>query len=137
MIRLQWIDSLRGLLILLVILGHSIQFAPGMDCEHDHLWNLISSFHVPTFMFLSGYLNYRSVQVGRFSYAKRRFQQLFIPCIIWTIIASVLAFPDCINKFKQIIMYPDYGFWFLWALFWITIIFIVVDYLSERLKRNM
>lgn len=57
--RLQWADALRGLLILLVILGHSIQYAPNIDAENNRLWNMIYSFHMPAFFAISGFLNYR------------------------------------------------------------------------------
>lgn len=54
--RLVWADSLRGILIMLVVLGHAIDFSVG---SNGHLWNYISSFHVPAFMAVSGFLNYR------------------------------------------------------------------------------
>ena len=57
--RLIWADSLKGCLIILVVLGHSIQNTLGADCEYSHLWNLIYSFHMPAFMAVSGFLAYR------------------------------------------------------------------------------
>ena len=58
-IRLNWADSLKGFLILLVILGHSIQYTLGNSCYSNHLWNIIYSFHMPAFMAISGFLAYR------------------------------------------------------------------------------
>lgn len=46
--------------MLLVILGHAIQSVLGVDCDSNHLWNLIYSFHMPAFMAISGWLAYRS-----------------------------------------------------------------------------
>ena len=57
--RLIWADSLKGFLILLVILGHSIQYTLGNACYFNHLWNIIYSFHMPAFMAISGFLAYR------------------------------------------------------------------------------
>ena len=57
-IRLQWLDVLRGFLILLVILGHVMQSFIA-DVENIRLWNIIYSFHVPAFMAISGYLMYK------------------------------------------------------------------------------
>ena len=59
--RLIWADSLKGWLILLVILGHAIQCTLGADCENNHVWNLIYSFHMPAFMAVSGWLAYRVI----------------------------------------------------------------------------
>lgn len=58
--RFIWADSLKGWLMLLVILGHAIQSVLGGDCDSNHLWNLIYSFHMPAFMAISGWLAYRS-----------------------------------------------------------------------------
>lgn len=54
--RLLWADSLKGWLILLVILGHAIQSVLRVDCYSNHLWNIIYSFHMPAFMAVSGWL---------------------------------------------------------------------------------
>lgn len=48
--RLIWIDSLKGWLMILVVLGHAIQSSLGDACFQNHLWNLIYSFHMPAFM---------------------------------------------------------------------------------------
>lgn len=57
--RLLWADSLKGLLMILVILGHAIQVYMPEACFHNHVWNLIYSFHMPAFMAVSGYFAYR------------------------------------------------------------------------------
>lgn len=49
--RLIWLDSLKGSLILIVILGHAIQYCLSKGaCENNYWWNLIYSFHMPAFM---------------------------------------------------------------------------------------
>ncbi|MCF0184022.1 MAG: acyltransferase family protein [Bacteroidaceae bacterium] len=58
--RLIWADSLKGWLMILVIIGHAIQTVLGTGCDTDHTWNLIYSFHMPAFMAVSGWLAYRS-----------------------------------------------------------------------------
>ena len=47
--RLNWIDSAKGLLILLVVLGH-------MSDINGELKNWIFTFHMPAFFIISGYL---------------------------------------------------------------------------------
>ena len=57
--RLMWADVVKGLLMILVILGHSIQCVLGEGCFDDHVWNMIYSFHMPAFMAVSGYFMYK------------------------------------------------------------------------------
>lgn len=58
--RLIWADSIKGWLILLVIIGHCIASIIGNDAANlDYWWCLIYSFHMPAFIAISGYLNYR------------------------------------------------------------------------------
>lgn len=39
--RLLWADSLKGWLMLLVILGHAIQTVIPEACYQNHIWNLM------------------------------------------------------------------------------------------------
>ena len=59
--RLVWVDSLKGWLMLLVVMGHAIQYCMNDgECDSNYFWNLIYSFHMPAFMALSGFVNYRA-----------------------------------------------------------------------------
>lgn len=55
--RLFYIDNIKGLLIILVVLGHSIQ-AAGLGIETNLINRFIYSFHMPAFMAISGFLSY-------------------------------------------------------------------------------
>lgn len=41
--RIIWIDSIRGVLIILVVLGHAIQSTLRDACFQNHLWNHLYS----------------------------------------------------------------------------------------------
>ena len=52
--RLNYIDRLKGFAILTVVAGHVYLF--GMD-HSESIWkDVIGSFHMPLFMYMSGYL---------------------------------------------------------------------------------
>lgn len=133
--RIDWADALKGLLILLVILGHSIQsvcIQRGGDFLSNYLWNLIYSFHMPAFMAISGFLSYRPNKKGILILSiYRRLRQLIIPFIMWSVLMFVVN--HNVGHIFDYILYPNYSFWFLWALFFIVVIFNIVDYLSERI----
>lgn len=60
--RNQLIDVAKGIAILLVLLGHSIQYASGASYYSsgafysNWFFKFIYSFHMPLFMVISGYL---------------------------------------------------------------------------------
>ncbi len=111
--RLIWADALKGILIVLVVLGHSIQ-ASMMKLEgsflNDYLWNLIYSFHMPAFIAISGFLAFRKNLVGwgRFDWLQftwRRFRQLMIPYLIWSV---VLFFVNHnVDHIYEYVLYPS------------------------------
>lgn len=133
--RLVWADSLKGILILLVVLGHSIQYTTGDACYTNHLWNVIYSFHMPAFMAVSGFLAYRvggAVSIGRTIW--RRFQQLMIPYLAWTFLLMLISGNLNVKRATELLLYPDKGLWFLWTLFFISAIFILCGWLAEKIK---
>ena len=133
--RLLWADSLKGWLIILVVLGHAIQNTIGAGCEDNHLWNLIYSFHMPAFMAISGYLAFRPTMNGGvkplYSVIYRRFRQLILPFVIWTLLLLLIGGKFSLDTIGVYLLYPDKGLWFLWALFFITVFFNIGSWLSE------
>lgn len=96
--RDETIDVLKGIAILLVVLGH-IAAAP-------KLTSVIYSFHMPLFIFISGYLAQHSLLFGkknakeiswkRYLYSKTK--QLLLPFVAWPcIIAGLLNIPINFN----------------------------------------
>lgn len=83
--RLMWADALRGFLILLVILGHSLQHG---DFENRIIWNVVYSFHMAAFMVVSGYVGYKKEYA--FSSLYRKAEQLLLPFVTWTIVEAFI-----------------------------------------------
>ena len=75
--RLLYIDHLRGFAILLVILGHIyITKAPGNG--HYAYADIIYSFHMSLFFFISGFLAFRTNQIkekGKTQYIIKKTQR--------------------------------------------------------------
>lgn len=113
--RLLWLDNLRGFSILLVVLGHSLQYI-GEDFNNNHLANFIYSFHMPLFMFISGYSsNLRNK--GIVETIKKRCKQLLIPYFFWSVVV-VFFLPGGLF----FVMFEAPAYWFLLLLFIIIII---------------
>lgn len=128
--RLLWCDSLRGMLIILVIIGHCIQDIH-KDYLHDYIWNLIYSFHMPAFMALSGYVGYK--EKYNLNIVKRRAIELLLPFFVWTVLVHI-SDTNFLKSIYNIFLHPDISFWFLWVLFFIIFLFYLADLLSDFLK---
>lgn len=124
--RIVWLDSCKGFLILLVIFGHSTH--AGLF----HINNALSSIAMPGFMACSGWL----ASKAGVDKVIRRFRQLIIPFILWSLIAFCLNGLN-IKTIGHIFLKPDsYNMWFLWALFWIFCLFSFCLWISEKIKMN-
>lgn len=117
-VRNYQIDSIRGFAILLVVIGHVIQ-RNYVDFDNNILFKYIYSFHMPLFMFISGYVMY-----GKNIVLSRRFYGLVIPFIAWYIVAYIinLVFDsgtsiDFVAYMQRLVISPDWGLWFLLVLF--------------------
>ena len=124
--RLQFADNLRGFLILLVVLGHCIQFSD-TDFDHNIVFRYIYAFHMPLFMFLSGFVSYR--RDYQWTSARRRISQLVVPFVCWA------ALDMAVNRDFDFawLREPDRALWFLWVLFWISVLHIALSKLSRKL----
>lgn len=134
--RLIWLDSLKGWLILIVVLGHAIQYCLPESHDTNYWWNLIYSFHMPAFIAVSGYVNYRpkSNRQEWLNLCIRRTYQLFTPYLLWSLIKWLVLSNHTLAGLSNIIIKPDGYFWFLWVLWIITLVFIVGDQISTKLK---
>lgn len=93
--RIAWIDDLKGLGIVLVVVGHAVATVKLFvgDAEAgvllDSVFSYIYSFHVPLFFFLSG-LTYSCGDKGFFAFAKKKFWRLMIPYLVWGFVSAGL-----------------------------------------------
>lgn len=121
--RIEYIDNLRGFAIFLVLLGHIfIAKAPGGT--HYPFCEMIYSFHMSLFFFISGYLVYKTNKIrekGTKQYISKKTISLLTPYIFWLFIAPWFiksSFPcsvtDVVEKFNFV---PNLNYWFLPLLF--------------------
>lgn len=88
------LDIARGILIILVVLGHSIHLNYGFGTYAD---KLIYSFHMPAFFVISGYLVYDSLNNREVVWAMRKTIQRLIPIIVFGCLLYVLSYYSYLN----------------------------------------
>lgn len=123
--RNQFLDILKGILIISVVFGHALQYgsgslllSTGMYWEHP-LMRIIYSVHMPLFMGIAGYLSYFSLQkYSVLSYITRRWRQLFLPILVWatSLLCMKIILTGHIPHILQILTSILTTFWFLWAM---------------------
>lgn len=136
--RIMWIDSLKGILILLVVLGHIVQYTYADDYCDNHLWRYIYSFHMPAFMAISGWCTFRpqTQSRGLGNSILRRSRQLLVPYLVWSLVKFAFNGEHTIEILLYAFTFPDTYFWFLWILFGIFALFRSMQSLANRLRCN-
>ena len=125
--RVEYFDNLKGVLIILVVIGHCLEKCDDKSWIHL-MYTFIYTFHMPLFVMTAGY----------FSKDIDRFQNLFkkiLPYIFLYIIFQVLhlIIDDGFQSVIYAILYPQYSLWFIFSL----ICWYVFDYfISKKLKIN-
>lgn len=140
--RLDYIDIAKGLCIVLVVMGHIIQF----DLEGNaagSVMGFIYSFHMPVFMLLAGYVAALSRSRNTLSTAKsfvvKKFTQLFVPFLVWGVVITPFVlngadYSSFFYKAKEILLHPVLGAWFCAVLFVIQIVFFVICVVANKMK---
>lgn len=108
--RLDYLDVAKGIGILLVILGH---------CQLGRIGNihaLIYSFHMPLFFFISGLCF--SNKYGFTSLAVKRFKQMILPTIYFSVISTLL-----VEGLGLHVMWWDWGKHFPFALWFLPVLY--------------
>lgn len=81
------VDTAKGIGIIFVVMGHLNHF---FDYESIVL-TIIYSFHMPLFLFLSGYVFNYHPEISPKEYCYRRFAQLIKPYFVFAIITFIIA----------------------------------------------
>lgn len=133
--RIEWVDILKGLAILLVVVGH-MEYAEGTANPGRML---IYSFHMPLFFMLAGYTAALSFShnTSLLKFICRRFLCVMVPYICW-----MLALPCIYATTGEIAQYSLHGaclgilsgwgqWWFLPCLFILQLMFAVYQLLRR------
>lgn len=83
--QIEWINILRGFAIFLIVFGHSIGYSKGLT----GLSRYLSSFYVPLFFFISGYLFQENREEKLISFMKRKAKRILIPYFVFAILSLI------------------------------------------------
>lgn len=131
-------DVIKGFTIILVVLGHCIQFGSGSDFFKNELFygelpfKIIYSFHMPLFMLISGYFFYFTIEKHnslRYLFSNRT-KKILIPIVAWNILFFFVYYRNFNSDSNNVVLYffksIFTNLWFLWAVFWSSLLVIIV-----------
>ena len=140
--RNTYIDIAKGLLVFLVVYGHSIQFGFGYEygesygCLTDYVFRMIYSFHMPSFMAISGYLFYYSNKRNIKEIILSRLISIGIPYLTYCSIMVLILLPAKYNEaFGLILGTYKSGFWFLPSVMFNCITVSLLTYISRKKRK--
>lgn len=121
------IDSLKGLLILLVILGHIIGTC-GTGSLNEDVWQFIYSFHMPLFILISGYFM-------KLKDEKAKFWRSILPLVaVLLIFQCVYLLVSCVVTKKLFsLLYLVTPYWTLWYLLSLVLWKIILQFSPRSL----
>lgn len=142
--RLVLWDIAKGICIILVVIGH---YCPANAPDWYSLINrFIYSFHMPVFLFASGYI-YMATQkdVSYIAFMRKKIKRLMIPYVSTSVIIVAIKLvsqnffymknPVTGFTFLEILYKPAAGYflWFIWVLWWAFLIIPFFKTTGQRL----
>lgn len=140
--RIEWIDTLRGIMMFFVVWGHSL--------SDQYIGKYIFSFHMPAFFIISGMTFAFNKETNFFKYAFKKIKGLIIPYFCLNALVAPLWY---VNRQLSEVSYQSFtdllkgvlvsnvesGFkmasnttWFITCLFLTDILFFVISRASDK-----
>ena len=118
-------DTLKGIAILIVVVGHMIQHAT-QDFTHQMAYSFIWAVQMPLFMILSGYFSSNRVQTWP-AFLCNKVCRYLVPLCSFTLIHALYNRWDA-AYWKLLPWHVDNTLWYLYVLFVLSI----MQYLASR-----
>lgn len=133
---MSWVDTAKGLGIILVVIGHVLR---GVVSSNIMTWTpavryadtWIYAFHMPLFFFISGLFLSHSTTRTMSEFGWQKVRTIAYPYFLWSFITLLIKgslgqsvnHPRSLSQFPAIFYQPIEQFWFLYVLFFISVTF--------------
>lgn len=138
--RLRYFDMLKGIAILLVVMGHVIAFGV-REIDRAFIFKVIGCVHMPLFFFISGWFSFRTDNLSgslKMPSLSKRFLQLMVPLAIlpplwvWYFPHSGVESPLEGGLGDLWMDSMKHGYWFTLCLFEFSLIFAAIFPLLKK-----
>lgn len=127
--RLEYIDAMRGLAMVLVVVGHVFLFA-FKDAGNALFRGLNAEIEVPLFFMVSGYL----MKVPEHRYLSFFKKKAFLLCVPAAIFMAVYVWMNGYDYLSAWIDSAKYGYWFTFSLFEFIVLYVALKYAARKIK---
>ena len=134
MTRIYELDYIRGIAMLMVVMGHVLLFS--LKIEHTALIGIIGICEMPLFFVVSGYLTHKEREENFKRMLSRlliRSRTLLVPLVVWSIVRNIC---DGTVSYSLSDIYRG-GHWFFLALWWCDVLNMFSAYLSKKFRLGM
>ncbi len=142
--RILYIDIAKAICIILVVVGH---YVPSGSPEWWITLNdIIYKFHVPLFMFASGFVYIATKKENQqyWYFIMKKIKRLMVPYFVVSFLVITIKLiteshlyvenPKTVMSYIRMFYYPEAGYflWFIWALWWM---FVIIPLFKSKNKR--
>lgn len=134
------VDIMRGIAILMVVLGHTMTGCT-QNAEKSFLYNIVWSLQMPLFILISGYVTKYSREIDSVSslwnYLKRRTISYLLPWAVWSFLIHgfIIGQHNYLN-IRWMMWHMDSGYWFLATIWTISMIFGFARFLAVKASKH-
>ena len=137
--RNMYIDVLRGIAMLMVVLGHTMTGATN-NSEKSFLFNIIWSLQMPLFILISGYVTRYSKRITSSFKLKsvliKRTKAYLLPWFVWTIFVRGILINKEIPHLFHIFWNMDSSYWFLFTIWAINVVYCISEFFSLKVQKD-
>lgn len=130
--RLEYIDRLKGIAMLLVVIGHIIVFC-GLGYENTFIRH-ITMMNMPLFYFLNGLVlkDVNGIKNGT-KFLLSKSQQLLLPFFVWGWLMVLYRNATYLDFIQN---YWKFGYWYLIVLFEFLIVHVILNIINQLVNKQ-
>lgn len=136
--RLEWLDALRGITMILVVIFHVMEMSFSRPTHCVKTLQIIELMRMPLFFFISGFLAYKDDLFCKHNYFQLIIKKVKIQIpstFIFFILYVFICFTNSVEVLVDFLSRSDKGgYWFTIVLFYFFVIYYSVSYLNKLLK---
>lgn len=109
-------DALKGFAILIIILGHVIQYSLP-EYYNTLVFNIIWSIQIPLFMVVSGYFSMGKATRSFDAKLKRRMMRYLIPFVSYFVLSTYISGSNLLDESAHLVWQLERSLWYVFVLF--------------------